>query len=188
MAISNGILSVGIATIICTFISFFLYNKNRDRMMVIYNFIFCFGVYTWIVYNFFPLPLSLSYWKDMVLRPVDNWKGSIVLVPFNEIFDMFSRFGINAMTMRVLVKIYVNMAAAPLMMGFSIKGAYKKLKKVQIMIIMLVSAFIPFLVHSSFIVIGKQVWKRVDITTTLFFILYFYIGYGVYLLIKKLRS
>lgn len=186
MALSNGILSVGIATILCALNSYFLYKKYREGKMVIFHIIFCIGTYMWIVHNFFTLPLTLSWWREMALKPIVNWSDGIKIIPFQEAYDMINRFGLNKISVGVLLREYVYIAVAPLLIGFSIKDAFIKLKKVYILICSLIFAFFPFIVHSSFVVLGKNLWMQADITYSLLFIIYFWISYGLHVLIKKL--
>lgn len=186
MALNNGLASIGIATIICIFISYFLYKKHRDSKMIVFFIVFCFGVYTWIVDNFFSLPLTLSWWKEIALMPVTSWKEGINLIPFYGGYEIIRRFGLNEIYIKVLLDIYVYIALAPLLIGFSIKNAFRTLKRLHVFIISLIGALFPFLVYSAFVIFGKHMWKAADITYPLLFMLYFWIGYGIDKAIKRL--
>lgn len=185
MALDNGVFSVGIATILCAVFLYFLHKKYRDRKVVIFHIVFCIGVYNWIVHNFFPLPLTLSFWK-MTLIPVVRWSNAIYAIPFYDIYDIFNRFGFNERTLSLFIKDYVTISTVPLLLGFSIKGAYIKIKKLHVFLLSTFFSLFPFIVYSAFVVFGSYMWKRAYVTSTLLLFVYFWIGYGVYSLIKKL--
>lgn len=179
MSLEEPVLFIILAVVI--YAAWVLLNKPRRQISYFGRIIFLTGCVILASYYFLPLPLDRVAF-DALTDPLLPLKEAIKINPIAQIIEDKRHLDYY------FANLYPIFGGAALI-GFSADLSFaKKLPaKKHLLLAFLIPAFI-FVFHAAFRLISGSMWKMAESGQILWFMLFYFIGYGVCLFSEKIKN
>lgn len=175
MSIGNGLITIGVMSIICAIVSFVKYRKTSKKSQVIYSVIFFVGVYLLCCELLFPIPLNKLGAEFEGCWETDNIGVLFYLIPFSKAPEVIKYMGLT----QYLVS-FTSLASGAFLLGISWSPMFniKKIKSLKLIL----GLFVPlmfFVLYFVVTLITGYVWKYIDISFEIVYLIFFVIGFCI---------